>query len=97
MGIAYFAQFLNKWKEMKSITGTGCQLSALTAAFVAANREDTLSACAAAVTAMGVAGEIGFNNLLEGEGNSSYRNRIIDAIYNMTDTVLEKYGRSKFV
>ncbi|MBQ7265809.1 MAG: hydroxyethylthiazole kinase [Firmicutes bacterium] len=93
----HYFEIYNGRKEMKSITGTGCQLSALTAAFVAANREDTLSACAAAVTAMGVAGEIGFNNLLEGEGNSSYRNRIIDAIYNMTDTVLEKYGRSKFV
>lgn len=93
----HYFEIYNGRKEMKSITGTGCQLSALTAAFVAANREDPLSACAAAVTAMGVAGEIGFNNLLEGEGNSSYRNRIIDAIYNMTDTVLEKYGRSKFV
>ena len=38
---------------MSSITGTGCQLSALTAAFVTANQEHPLEAAAAAVCAMG--------------------------------------------
>ena len=32
---------------------------------------------------MGLAGELAFQRLEEGEGNSSYRNRIIDAIYHM--------------
>ena len=38
---------------MSSITGTGCQLSAMTAAFVTANPEHRLEAAAAAVSAMG--------------------------------------------
>ena len=39
---------------------------------------------------MGLAGEIGFGNMKETDGNSTYRNRIIDAIYNMTGAVLDK-------
>ena len=40
--------------EMSTITGTGCQLSALTAAFVTANPDRPLEAAAAAVCAMGL-------------------------------------------
>ena len=75
---------------MSSITGTGCQLSAMTAAFVTANPEHPLEAAAAAVSAMGLAGEIAHSRLTEMDGNSTYRNYIIDAIYNMTPEMLEK-------
>ena len=47
-------------------------------------------AVAAAVCVMGLAGEIGVANMAEGEGNSSLRNRIIDAIYNMDANMLNK-------
>lgn len=75
---------------MSSITGTGCQLSAMTAAFVTANPEHPLEATVAAVAAMGLAGEIAHNRLSEADGNSSYRNYIIDAIYRMTPEQLER-------
>ena len=75
---------------MASITGTGCQLSALTAAFIAANPDNTLEAAAAAVCAMGLAGELAHERLTAMDGNSSYRNYIIDAIYNMTPEQLEE-------
>lgn len=75
---------------MSSITGTGCQLSAMTAAFVAANPEQPLEAAAACVCAMGLAGEIAHTRLTAMDGNSSYRNYIIDAIYNLTPQELEK-------
>ena len=42
---------------MSLVTGTGCQLSSLTAAFIAANQNDILTAAASAVSAMGLAGE----------------------------------------
>lgn len=79
--------------EMSKITGTGCQLSSLVCAFTAANRDDILAGAAAAVVTMGTAGEIAFEHLKEGEGNSTYRNRIIDAIYNMTGDKLEERGK----
>lgn len=75
---------------MSSITGTGCQLSAMTAAFVTANPDHPLEAAAAAVAAMGYAGEVAHGRLSEADGNATYRNYIIDAIYNMTPEMLEK-------
>ena len=76
--------------EMSRITGTGCQLSALTTAFLVANPEHKLEAAAAAVCMMGLAGEIAWANMQPGDGNSTYRNRIIDAIFNMTGDALEE-------
>lgn len=76
--------------EMGKITGTGCQLSGMMTAFLVANKDNMLEAAAAAVCTMGLAGEIGWSNMLPGDGNSTYRNRIIDAIYNMDGETLEK-------
>lgn len=75
---------------MSSITGTGCQLSAMTAAFLAANPENPLEAAAAAVAAMGLAGEIAYGRLTDLDGNSTYRNYIIDAVYHLTPEMLER-------
>ena len=44
----------------------------------------------AAVCVMGLAGEIGYANLRSGEGSSTLRNRIIDAICNMDAETLNK-------
>ena len=76
--------------EMSRITGTGCQLSALMTAFLVANPDRKLDAAAAAVCMMGLAGEIGWANMQPGDGNSTYRSRIIDAIFNMTGDALEE-------
>ncbi len=69
--------------EMGGITGTGCQLSGLLTAFLSANPGNHLEAAAAAVSAMGLAGEIAFSRMEPGDGNSTYRNRIIDAVCNL--------------
>ena len=71
--------------EMGRITGTGCQLSGMMTAFLAANPENNLEAAAAAVCAMGLAGETGWKYMQPGDGNATYRNRIIDAIYMRLD------------
>ena len=76
--------------EMSKITGTGCQLSGMATAYAVANPDHKTEAVAAAVCLMGLAGEIGYANLKPGEGNSTYRNRIIDAIYNMDAETLDK-------
>ena len=78
---------------MSSITGTGCQLSAITAAYVTANPETPLEATAAAVCLMGVCGEKSHERLTNQDGNASYRNYIIDAIFNLTGEELEKYAK----
>lgn len=83
----------NGCPEMSRITGTGCQLSAMTAAYVTANPGHPLEAAAAAVCAMGLCGEIAKARMTELDGNSSYRNYIIDAVYRLTPAALEQGAR----
>ena len=73
--------------EMGRITGTGCMLSGLMTAYVAANPEHKLEACAAAVCMMGLAGELAFD---PADGNSTYRNKIIDAVYRLFGAALDQ-------
>ena len=77
--------------EMGRVTGTGCQLSALLAAALAAHPSDPLAAVAETVALMGVAGEIAWAQMGERDGNATYRMRIIDAIYRMTSEELSKH------
>ncbi len=79
--------------EMESITGCGCQLAGMMTAFIAANPENKLTAAAAATAAMGLAGEIAFRSMQESDGNATYRNRIIDAVYHMDGDMLEAGAR----
>lgn len=78
---------------MSMITGTGCQLSAITAAYVTANKETPLEAAAAAVCVMGICGEKAHERLGKQGGNASYRNYIIDAVCNLTGEELEKCAK----
>ncbi len=75
---------------MSRITGTGCMLSALATAYAVANPDNITEAITASVCLMGLAGEIGVSNMNDDEGNSSLRNHIIDAIYNMDADKLNK-------
>jgi len=78
---------------MSSITGTGCQLSAVTAAYVTANPDTPLEAAAAAVCLMGVCGEKAYARLTEQDGNAAYRNYILDAIFRLTGEELEEAAK----
>ena len=77
---------------MSKITGTGCMLSGVVTAYCVANPENLLDATAAAVAAMGLCGETGFERLEETAlgGTSSYRTYIIDAMSNIDDAILEE-------
>lgn len=74
---------------MARVTGTGCQLSALTGAFLAASPQQASWATVAALCTMGLAGELAAQRLLPGQGNASYRTAIIDTIYHLTPEELE--------
>ena len=76
---------------MSNITGTGCMLSAMTAAYITANNDNMLEACLASVCLMGYAGEIAYKKMIEtGAGNSTFRNYLIDTIFNLTGEELER-------
>lgn len=78
---------------MQKVTGMGCQLSALTAAYVAANPKQIFDAAIAAVCALGVCGELAFERMRDLDGNASYRNYVIDAVYRLEGDSLEQLAR----
>lgn len=77
---------------MSRVTGTGCQLSGLAAAFLAVARD--MEAVAAAVCVMNAAGEIAWEQRGLCGGNASYGTGIIDAVYRMDQKMLE--GRIRY-
>lgn len=82
---------------MSKITGSGCMLSALTAAYVtaAAKIEDSyLDAVAAAFCCMGLAGEKAARRMNESDGSGSFRAYLLDAVCNITAEELD--GCAKF-
>lgn len=84
----------NGCAKMSEYTGSGCQLSGLIGAFLgAAGTDDSISAVAAAVCTLGLAGEIALTYMQKGDGNATYRNRVIDAVYNMTGNILNEGAR----
>ena len=78
---------------MSRVTGTGCQLSCLTAAYLTANPGTPLEAAAAAVCAMGVCGEIAQERLGRQDGNAAYRSYLMDAVYNLDGETLDRRAR----
>lgn len=82
---------------MSAVTGTGCQLSALTAAFITANQDAALEAAAAAVCMMGICGEIAGERLSDADGNAAYRNYLIDAVYRMDGDTLESRAKYEII
>ncbi len=69
---------------MGGITGTGCMLDAIIAAYVVANPDQVLEATVTAVAGWGLSGEIAEGRMSEMDGNSSFRNYLIDAECNLT-------------
>ncbi|MDD4688452.1 MAG: hydroxyethylthiazole kinase [Eubacteriales bacterium] len=75
---------------MSKITGTGCMLSALIAAFVASNSDNIYEATVTAVCVMGLCGEKAFARMKKEDGNASFRNYLIDSVYNLDGESLER-------
>ena len=79
---------------MSKVTGTGCMLSAMMAAYLTANKDTPLQAAAAAVCAMGIAGERAYEKMLAAHGGSgSYRMLLMDEISNMNAEILDRDAR----
>ena len=74
---------------MARITGSGCMLTALIAAFCGANPGSRFEATVAAMLAMGISGEAAEQRRIQnGTGNATFRNDLIDHIFNLTEQEL---------
>lgn len=75
---------------LRRVTGAGCMLSVLTAAFTGANPDCPLDAAAAAVCAMGLCGETAAARLTGEEGTGTLRMYLMDAVSNLTGERLDQ-------
>ncbi len=76
---------------LSKVTGTGCMTSAITGAF-AGVAEDSLTAAAAGVACMGIAGEIAYNKA-GALGTGSFRVSIIDALSRLDEKQMKEMAR----
>lgn len=75
---------------MEKITGTGCMLTAVIAAFCGVNQDQMVDATATAICMMGLSGELAYKKMIdEGSGTGSLRCYIIDGLSNITADTLE--------
>ncbi|MEH7386824.1 hydroxyethylthiazole kinase [Bacillus sp. JJ1521] len=75
---------------MSKITGTGCMLSSVVAAYCGANPQEILESTAAAVSAMGYCGELAYQKVEElNGGTSSFRTYLIDWMSKLDFTLLQ--------
>lgn len=80
----------NGCAAMARITGSGCMLTALIGGFCGA-WEDPFAATCSAMAVMGISGEIADTKRLRyGTGNATFRNDLIDAVFNLTQEQLKQ-------
>ena len=82
---------------MGKITGAGCMLTCVIAAYVVANPDAVLEATVAAVAGFGLAGQIAETRMSTLDGNGSFRTYLLDAVYNMTGSLLERGANVELV
>lgn len=76
----------NGCATMSRITGSGCMVTSLIGVFSGAMPESPLTAAAAGLAVMGIAGEAAERRRLENRtGNATFRNDLIDAVFNFTE------------
>ena len=74
---------------MSKISGTGCMLTVVVAAYCSANPDRLLDATAAAVCAMGLCGEQAYEKLVKTDGGTStYKSYIIDYMGKINGDIL---------
>lgn len=78
------AVLYNGCSTMARITGSGCMLTTLIGAFCGANPENPFAATCTAMAVMGICGELAEQRrLTNGTGNATFRNDLIDAVFNL--------------
>lgn len=87
--IAYIIR--NGHSMMSRITGTGCMLTSVIGSFCGANQGNLLEATAAAISAMGLCGELAYNKVqVNNEGTGSFKVYLIDYMSLMDGELLEQ-------
>ena len=78
---------------MGRITGAGCMLTFVCAAFAVATSDSLLESQVAGVAGMGLAGQVAEGRMGAPDGNASFRTYLIDALYRLGGEALEAGAR----
>ena len=79
----------NGCDTMSRITGSGCMVTSLIGVFCGASPKRSFEAAVAGLAVMGIAGETAESlRLSKGTGNATFRNDLIDAVFNFTENQL---------
>ena len=79
----------NGCSTMSRITGSGCMVTSLIGVYCGACPEYPLEAAVTGMTVMGIAGEAAEKRrITNGTGNATFRNDLIDAVFNFTEKQL---------
>ncbi|TDT57272.1 hydroxyethylthiazole kinase [Fonticella tunisiensis] len=82
----------NGHKMLSMVTGTGCMSTCLIGTYSGVTNDYYLSAAAGILT-MGLAGEKAYKSLRKGEGTGTFRMRLFDSIYNLSEGDIMEGGR----
>jgi len=77
----------NGHSMLSNVTGTGCMSTSLIASYTSIFKDGFIGAIGGLVS-MGIAGEKSFESLVDGDGIGTFRIRIFDNIYNLTESEL---------
>ncbi len=80
---------------MSCITGSGCMLGCVTAAFASAWSHDKYEATIGAFAAMGAAGKVAKARMQPIDGNATFRTYLLDALYHMNQDAVRVVGETK--
>lgn len=75
---------------MGKITGAGCMLTCITAAYAVANQDNMLEAVVAAIAGEGLCGQVAEGRMGVNDGNGSFRTYLLDAMFNLQGDCLEQ-------
>lgn len=82
----------NGHKILSMVTGTGCMTTSLIGAYAGAN-EDYFLAAVAGIVSMGIAGEKAQESLTDGDGIGTFKVRLMDNIYKLSNDVIVERGK----
>lgn len=82
----------NGHKILSMVTGTGCMTTSLIGAYAGAN-EDYFLAAVAGIVSMGIAGEKAQESLTDCDGIGTFKVRLMDNIYKLSNDVIVERGK----
>ncbi|MPW26678.1 hydroxyethylthiazole kinase [Alkalibaculum sp. M08DMB] len=75
--------------NLSRITGTGCMTASLIGAFAAVSK-DSLVSTLGGISSMGIAGQVSYRSLALNEGIGSFKVKLFDNIFNLTEEIIKK-------